>query len=103
MATPSGWNWINEYWKLFGAYGTIFQRLTERAYWYDALLAENQRLNARNNRLQDTNDQLVGRNRRLSDENQALREGAVETRGAVEQEAVEKIQAALVASKGSDT
>lgn len=95
MATPSGWFWIEEYWKLYGEFNKVWRQLQERLDWYNSLLADNQKLTRRINRLQDQNDQLVAVNRRVMTENQALREGASETRGEVLAECVDKTQAAL--------
>jgi cell division protein FtsB len=101
MATPSGWFWIEEYWKLYGEFNKVWRQFQERLAWYDTLYRENEKLTRRVNRLQDQNDQLVAVNRRIMTENQALREGASETRGEVLAECVDKVQSALDKAKAA--
>lgn len=92
-----GWDWVVEYWKLYGSYGDLWRSNEQEKQEVERLNRTNADLTKRINRVQSDNDRLLSDNNRLRTENQRLRTDAGETKARTEAEIVDQIVSALEA------
>ena len=90
-----GWDWVVEYWKLYGSYGDLWRSNEQEKAEVERLNRANAELAKRNNRLSSDNDRLLSDNNRLRTENQRLRTEAGNTQARTEAEIVDQIVSAL--------
>lgn len=94
-------DWQGEYWKLFGAFGSLWRRAEDVFGTNSRLLTYIERIEKTNRRLQTDNDRVLDDNTRLFNENNRLRKQAVESAQQTEARIAEEIQTALDAAKAS--